>query len=535
MYIGEQQELSEYGYNSVNELQVSDEKKSEQKCKETAVQMRSAGMIRIDASDHRRVLWYNDKVLEMLECTKAQFEKISDCSTYLHPDDCRRVRLAALEMKKTGDNAALEVRVCTQNKEEKIWKIILCYVSGEDSQDGIPSFYSLSLEATDERKRLKESGRIVEKDSLTGVLSRAETEKQINEFILENPDKKGAFFMIDTDNFKAINDTKGHVAGDLVLVEMANGMKKIMRENDIVGRIGGDEFIIFMKDTGALKNVEKKAGELLNMFQHLFEGEKNPVTVTCSIGISIFPQDGETFKKLYVKADQTLYQVKSQGKNDYGIYENVFFDGDKEHTYFSDRTAIESEKNCKNGAGSLINYVFRSLYESKDMDQTINWILEIIGKHLDVSRAYIFENSDDNHYTSNTYEWCNEGIVSEMDNLQNLNYSMYGDYEKLFIEDSIFYCRDINTLIPEQKELFVEQGICSTLQSAILEDGILVGFIGFDECTGLRLWTQEEINLLSMVSQILSIFLQRKKAERIKKSLQHYKTILDEFENRHET
>ncbi len=100
-------------------------------------------------------------------------------------------------------------------------------------------------------------------------------------------DNQCALFMIDTDNFKQINDTKGHMLGDVVLTEMASGMKKLMRESDIVGRIGGDEFAIFMKNIPSSQAAEKRAGELSEMFAHLFEDEKQEVQVTCSIGIAL--------------------------------------------------------------------------------------------------------------------------------------------------------------------------------------------------------------------------------------------------------
>lgn len=125
----------------------------------------------------------------------------------------------------------------------------------------------------------------------------------------------GALFMIDTDNFKQINDTEGHMIGDIVLTEMASGMKKIMRDSDVVGRIGGDEFTIFMKNISSVKDAEKKAEELLYMFRHLFQKEKSFLKVTCSIGIAIYPKDGTTFKEIYARADKALYQAKIIGKN----------------------------------------------------------------------------------------------------------------------------------------------------------------------------------------------------------------------------
>ena len=490
-----------------------------------------AGIVRIDAADHRSMLWYNDKFLEMIDYTREQFkEETFDRCTYMHPCDLERAGTMASGLNKTGDNTVLEVRVYTRSKEERIWAVTLYYVGGEDSPDGIPSIYSMGLDLTAERKKAGLSEHIAEKDSLTGILNRSETEKQIEEYIQNFPDRQGALFMVDTDDFKLINDTKGHIVGDMVLAEMAGGMKRIMRGNDIVGRIGGDEFMIFMKDITCAGDGEKKAGDLIEMSHHLFEDEKSPVSVSCSIGVSIFPNDGNTFKELYANADKALYQVKEQGKNGFMLYRDIDADKWINHNYFSPRTVIESEGDFKHGTIGLLSYIFDMLYQSDDLDISINETLEIIGREFDVSRAYIFENSEDNLSTSNTYEWCNEGIESEIANLQNLSFQEHGNYDQLFGDDTIFYCRDIHTLKPEQEELFAMQGICSTLQCEILQDNAFAGMIGFDECTGLRLWTQEEISLLIMISQMISIFLQKKKSMTVNDSIVNYQNVLNNLE-----
>lgn len=85
---------------------------------------------------------------------------------------------------------------------------------------------------------------------------------------------------------------------------------------------------------------------------------------------------------------------------------------------------------------------------------------------------------------------------------------------KLFDENMIFYCRDIHSLKPEHEALFASQGICSVLQCAFEADAVFAGFVGFDECTGLRLWTQEEVSTLQLISQILSMFLIQNKRNR---------------------
>ncbi|WP_131037918.1 sensor domain-containing diguanylate cyclase [Clostridioides difficile] len=490
-----------------------------------------AGMVRLDARDYLTILWCNDIFLNMIEYTKEQFaEELNNQCGYLFSEDYKRSKKLAQDLKESGDNVVFEAKIYTRSREERIWTVTLCYISGEDSWDGIPSFYSIGIDITKERKQIEKLQHISEKDALTGIYNRAETERQIKKYFEKNLNVMGALFMIDTDNFKQINDTEGHMIGDIVLTEMASGMKKIMRDSDVVGRIGGDEFTIFMKNISSVKDAEKKAEELLYMFRHLFQKEKSFLKVTCSIGIAIYPKDGTTFKEIYARADKALYQAKNMGKNNYVIYNQDYFKELEEFDCSSLGTVINSEKQYAEYPDNLTRYIFRMLYQTDDIDQAINMILEVVGKQFDVSRVYIFENTEDGRYTSNTYEWCNEGISSQMAYLQNSNYQDYEDYEKLFEDELVFYCRDIHTLSPKLEELFSSQGIHSTLQCAYKEDRVFSGFVGFDECTGLRLWSQEEISTLSLISQIISMFLQRKKNNKLNQQIQQYQNILDNID-----
>lgn len=490
-----------------------------------------AGMVRLDARDYLTILWCNDIFLNMIEYTKEQFaEELNNQCGYLFSEDYKRSKKLAQDLKESGDNVVFEAKIYTRSREERIWTVTLCYISGEDSWDGIPSFYSIGIDITKERKQIEKLQHISEKDALTGIYNRAETERQIKKYFEKNLNVMGALFMIDTDNFKQINDTEGHMIGDIVLTEMASGMKKIMRDSDVVGRIGGDEFTIFMKNISSVKDAEKKVEELLYMFRHLFQKEKSFLKVTCSIGIAIYPKDGTTFKEIYARADKALYQAKNMGKNNYVIYNQDYFKELEEFDCSSLGTVIDSEKQYAEYPDNLTRYIFRMLYQTDDIDQAINMILEVVGKQFDVSRVYIFENTEDGRYTSNTYEWCNEGISSQMAYLQNSNYQDYEDYEKLFEDELVFYCRDIHTLSPKLEELFSSQGIHSTLQCAYKEDRVFSGFVGFDECTGLRLWSQEEISTLSLISQIISMFLQRKKNNKLNQQIQQYQNILDNID-----
>lgn len=474
-----------------------------------------AGMVRFDARDFDTILWYNGIFLDMIGCTKEQLEEElhSRCSKYVHPDDLPRISQVCAGLKNTGDNAVLEARAFTRSKEERIWTVTLCYISGEDSWDGIPSFYSIGLDITEERQQMERLRHKAEKDALTGIYNRETMKQQIQSYLLENPNTINALLMIDTDNFKQINDTHGHITGDFVLSEMAAGMKRMVRKTDIVGRIGGDEFTIFIKNVTSANAAREKAEELLDMFRRLFSKEKKPIRITCSMGIALYPRDGENFQKLYECADKALYQAKQLGKNSCCMYDAKLLSNLTALQNSSIGAAIDSEQKYAESADNLARYVFRILYHYENLDDAVNLILEIVGKQFDVSRSYVFENNRDGSRGFNTYEWCNEGISSEMAQLQNVNYKELGDYEALFQEEHIFYCRDIQSLSPMQIALFASQGIHSTLQCAFYDNGIFSGFIGFDECTGTRFWTREEVSSLSLISQILATFLKLKRME----------------------
>lgn len=350
-----------------------------------------------------------------------------------------------------------------------------------------------------------------ETDALTSVSNREQTETQIINYLNRIHGEMCAFIIIDIDNFKRINDTQGHMLGDVVLSEMASAMKRVIRADDVIGRIGGDEFVIFMKNAKSVKNVEAKVENLQKELRSLFRNEKVSLQITCSIGIALYPDNGTEYKVLFNHADQALYQAKVLGKNRFFFYNSAGCSSFPESKQPYSGTEIDSDSNKEKRKNDLLTDIFKFLYRTEDTDTAINMILEIIGKRFDVSRAYVFENTEDGRYCSNTYEWCNTGIQPEIENLQNVEYGPLGNYVDLYDENSLFYCRDISKLKPEQKELFESQNIHSTLQCAFWREKRFAGFIGFDECTGLRLWTQEEVDILSLISQIVTTFIQRRR------------------------
>lgn len=161
----------------------------------------------------------------------------------------------------------------------------------------------------------------MQKDSLTGLYNKAATQDHIREMMARRPGGKFAFFILDIDNFKGANDQLGHAAGDAVLVKFAQTLRAQFRESDVVGRIGGDEFVAFMPVPDHQVTVEK--ARTLNAAQYSeFKSEAGTWRISTSIGVALAPDAGTDFETLYKRADIALYQTKERGKNGFTIYES---------------------------------------------------------------------------------------------------------------------------------------------------------------------------------------------------------------------
>lgn len=443
-----------------------------------------------------------------------------------HPNDIEPMAGLMREAKRGMPSLSLDVRI-RNFKNQYIW----CRIRAASQYDGEgkPLRVVGTISDIDEEKRMMEDlRRRAELDALTGLYNHAETGRRTQMYLADAPETICAMFIIDVDNFKQVNDGQGHLFGDAVLAELAAGMKRLTRKSDVIGRIGGDEFAIFLKDIPSSQIAEEKAGKLLDIFQHLFQEEKQPLEVTCSIGLAIYPWDGMDYQSLYHCADLALYQAKSRGKNQYARFDVKSMAAVDRIGYSALGAAIDSDRSTSGRGGDLVSYVFQILYDSADIDAAVEAILEIVGRRFDVSRAYVFENSGDGRYTDNTYEWCNEGIRPQKKFLQHFSYEEVAGYRELFQENAIFYCRDIHALTPAQAALFENQGICSTLQCALYDGKEFRGFIGFDECTGLRMWNKEEIGILSLVAQLVTTFLLKKReADRNEQIMIQLNAILD--------
>ncbi len=170
-----------------------------------------------------------------------------------------------------------------------------------------------------EKKVTELTRELAEKDEMTDCYTKAATGRHIDRVLKEHPKKKYAFFIFDIDNFKHANDEHGHAFGDYVITEFAKTVKKSFDDEAVVGRIGGDEFVVLMP-VHDRKGAEKKAKEVSSLLNRECVMQEQHWEMSASIGIVLAPADGRTYEELYRNADLALYETKRNGKNGYAVF-----------------------------------------------------------------------------------------------------------------------------------------------------------------------------------------------------------------------
>ena len=159
-------------------------------------------------------------------------------------------------------------------------------------------------------------------DALTGLPNRRLLSELLN-YALKKAERDKtmlAVFFLDLDDFKNINDTKGHDTGDEILIQAAHRIASALRKSDVLARIGGDEFIIFLENIDQIATIELIANKILDCFKPVMTVKDSEFHLSTSIGISVYPVDGLNSETLFKHADMALYDAKEIGKARYAFY-----------------------------------------------------------------------------------------------------------------------------------------------------------------------------------------------------------------------
>lgn len=161
-------------------------------------------------------------------------------------------------------------------------------------------------------------------DALTGVYNKEHTQSAIDNFLNKRQtDTLHSFLILDIDKFKQVNDTYGHAAGDQILQHVGQFLKNEFRDDDIIGRIGGDEFVVFMKNISSRESSLKRVQDMVDHIRAARQPAIDGNVITFSVGVAFCPANGTHFDALYRNADKALYQTKQHGRNNFSVYQKV--------------------------------------------------------------------------------------------------------------------------------------------------------------------------------------------------------------------
>lgn len=256
------------------------------------------------------------------------------------------------------------------------------------------------LQMTEQKKVLQD---IAQKDGLTDLLNRRYMENLLNQ--TDNREQKGFFLLLDIDNFKLVNDTFGHVAGDDVLVRFAKVLKEEVDEEGSVCRVGGDEFAVYIPKEYDREKLQKTARRMIAGIEFEINellSESCDFKISVSIGIAEKPQDGSSFTELYSAADKALYYVKQNGKRGYHFFgdtekENRKAEEEKKLIDLLQLQRLIQEKGNEAGAYRVEYDGFKRIYRfvsrcmernSQDAQLVLFTIQDALDEEIDNDRAF---------------------------------------------------------------------------------------------------------------------------------------------------
>lgn len=282
------------------------------------------GLVVSGEGRERKVYYVNQMAYHMLGYTREEYiKKVQGGWSRFLDIDLREVMRDHHEEILTGE--PFELTALTETKDgNKKWLSFRVMVSMELKPVSYITITDVTEKVEKNRRYAREREYLKDcaaRDSMTRLLNRGTMEERIKEELEAVEEGQNyAYIALDLDNFKQINDMYGHWAGDSIIMGISNILREVYGNNARIGRMGGDEFAVFIPDVKDRVQIQSQADEVLHRLRFQKEMIGMAEEPTASIGIAFGPEDGRSFRELYHRADEALYQVKKEEKNSIAIY-----------------------------------------------------------------------------------------------------------------------------------------------------------------------------------------------------------------------
>ncbi len=422
----------------------------------------------------------------------------------LHPNDVklfealvRFIKTPHHEHADASHEIVVEYRLTnSQKKEQWLHARFIIHFEKEWPKDAI-----LLLRSTDSEHRHEEALRQkAERDALTGLFNKGHVQGLIDK-ALAVPGTAKALLVLDMDGFKKVNDNLGHLFGDAVISDMALSLAEVFSPEDIIGRVGGDEFVVLMRNIQDRNTVIVRCEKLRDMLRRSFEcGDGRTLNVSGSVGIALAPEFGDNFETLFSCADKALYEAKRRGRDTQVFYTNELREGEKRNM---EENAIAEGRQAL--LDHPVEFIFRMLYETRNPRTTVQTLLSLFAKYFMVQRVTIYQNQRKNRGC--WFEWHADGVLPPSEAHKGavgdfINRSYRKEIYGQFLEFT-----DTSKIEGEISKALVQRKIFALLYASIMDGDKRIGCVGFEDCRAPRIWTKREHEILRAFADILGTFL----------------------------
>ena len=353
-----------------------------------------------------------------------------------------------------------------------------------------------------EEEEYTESG----KDKLTGLYSRERGEKLIRQYLKIKPESElCALCIIDVDNFYEINDHYGREFGNSVLEEVAEKLTSVMRPTDIVIRLGGDEFMVFTKNTN--KSYIKSFGSSISKrVNSIYAGTDKEIGISCTVGI-VNTFYSNKYDELFDYAYNTLMFAQKTKKGSSLLYSEVsnLVDSKVLDATIIDKGVTDIADENPHENGNIVSFAYSLLEKSRDLKTAINLLLPKISRIFDFSRIVIFEMNDENMYYKFTYHWCEKGKPTDFNEIYDFNRKDYNALIDYFERDGLVTITPkIMSKLSKSLRKMLEKDKKQYFFSAIFNEGNFRGCLIFESLEKGRKLSTQEVSTLKELSRVIS-------------------------------
>ena len=438
---------------------------------------------------------FNRIILYDMDIDQWKREMLS--KSYVKYDEKAMLDTLVLNMKTYADSFSIKMN-CAIRTQSDIFEAVrfIGTVHNESSGNKIIVGRVVSDESVGHASTAMEIMNELQYDSLTGVYNKKTITEYAKKRISEEKEKRIVIAIIDVDHFKSVNDTFGHLYGDKVLARVGGRLKEIVGEDGVIGRIGGDEFMIVFNGLDDDQVLRGMLRAIRTQIKWEFAEDFENLSITCSIGASIFPVNGRDYEDLFKKADCCLYIAKEKGRDRY-----VFF-RDEMHRASYEAMLNQNQLNAMKNPREIRELKNVASFMENAMTDSRKAILDAM-RHM-----------KDTFGIDNINIYYGEGMKkvysfgSDIPEAKDAMYVFSEEFQKLMGENERFmqigFADTFSDITPDFCGRMKAERIASTIQCYIGDKRNIKGLVTFNKCREASQWANYEIDCARIFAAVLS-------------------------------